>query len=91
MRDAGLTLQGMFPGLVVFTGPMGYYYLARREASLSGEERPAWRTAMRQAETAGTPLYCAPLPQRGGDKAFLSLARAIRGDSSSVLHESLTA
>ena len=54
MRDAGLTLQGMFPGLVVFTGPMGYYYLARREASLSGEERPAWRTAMRQAETAGT-------------------------------------
>ncbi len=64
MREAGLTLRRMFPGLVVFTGPMGYYYLDRLEAGLSDEERHEWRTAMTQAETAGTlfiaqPFHCA--------------------------------
>jgi SAM-dependent methyltransferase len=68
MRDAGLTLQGMFPGLVVFTGPMGYYYLARRAASLSGEERHAWRTAMRQAERAGTLFIALPFHSAVGTK-----------------------
>jgi SAM-dependent methyltransferase len=64
MRDAGLTLRRLFPGLVAFTGPMGYYYLDRLEAGLSDAERHEWHTAIAQAETAGTlfiaqPFHCA--------------------------------
>jgi ubiquinone/menaquinone biosynthesis C-methylase UbiE len=64
MHDAGLTLRRMCPGLVTFTGPMGYYYLDRLEAGLSAEERHEWCTAMTQAETTGTlfiaqPFHCA--------------------------------
>jgi SAM-dependent methyltransferase len=60
MRDAGLTLRSMFPGLMTFTGPMGDYYLARRAAGLSDEERHAWHTALTQAETAGTLFIAQP-------------------------------
>jgi SAM-dependent methyltransferase len=64
MHDAGLTLRRIGPGLVTFTGPMGYYYLDRLEAGLSEEERHEWCTAMTQAETTGTlfiaqPFHCA--------------------------------
>jgi SAM-dependent methyltransferase len=64
MHDAGLTLRRLCPGLVTFTGPMGYYYLDRLEAGLSEEERHEWRTSMAQAETTGTlflaqPFHCA--------------------------------
>ncbi len=64
MRDAGLTLRRIGPGLVTFTGPMGYYYLDRLEAGLSEEERHEWCSAMTQAETTGTlfiaqPFHCA--------------------------------
>ena len=64
MRDAGHILRRLFPGLVAFTGPMGYYYLDRLEAGLSDAERHEWHTAMAQAETAGTlfiaqPFHCA--------------------------------
>jgi SAM-dependent methyltransferase len=60
MHDAGLIIQSMFPGLMTFTGPMGYYYLARRAASLSGEERHEWHTDLTQAETAGTLFIAQP-------------------------------
>jgi hypothetical protein len=50
----------MFPGLMTFTGPMGYYYLARRAASLSGKERHEWHTALTQAETVGTLFIAQP-------------------------------
>lgn len=64
MHDAGLTLRRIGPGLVTFTGPMGYYYLDRLEAGLSEEERHEWCSAMTQAETTGTlfiaqPFHCA--------------------------------
>jgi len=68
MRDAGLTTRSMFPSLAAFTGPMGYYYLDRLEASLSGEERHAWRTAMTQAETAGTLFIAQPFHGAVGTK-----------------------
>jgi len=68
MRDAGLAIRRMFPGLMTFTGPMGYYYLARREASLSGEERHEWYTALIQAETAGTLFIALPCHGAVGTK-----------------------
>jgi hypothetical protein len=55
---------------MTFTGPMGYYYLARREASLSGEERHEWHTALTQAETAGTLFIAQPFHGAVGTKPF---------------------
>ena len=60
MRDAGLIIRSMFPGLMTFTGPMGYYYLARREAGLNNEERHEWHSALTQAEAAGTLFIAQP-------------------------------
>lgn len=68
MRDAGLILRRMFPGLVAFTGPMGYYYLDRLEAELSDEERHEWHTALTQAEAAGTLFIAQPFHGAVGTK-----------------------
>jgi SAM-dependent methyltransferase len=68
MHDAGLTLWRMCPGLVTFTGPMGYYYLDRLEAGLSEEERHEWRTALTQAETTGTLFIAQPFHGAVGTK-----------------------
>jgi SAM-dependent methyltransferase len=68
MHDAGLTLWRMCPGLVTFTGPMGYYYLDRLEAGLSEEERHEWRTALTQAETTGALFIAQPFHGAVGTK-----------------------
>ena len=68
MRDAGLTLQKMLPGLAAFTGPMGYYYLDRLEATLRARERHEWHKAMTQAETAGTLFIAQPFHSAVGIK-----------------------
>ena len=68
MGDAGLIIQRMLPGLAAFTGPMGYYYLDRIEAGLSDEERQEWRTAMNQAENAGTLFIAQPFHSAVGRK-----------------------
>ena len=68
MRDADLIIRSMFPGLMTFTGPMGYYNLARRAAGLSDEERHEWHTALTQAETAGTLFIAQPFHGAVGRK-----------------------
>lgn len=64
VREAGLTDLKLLPQLAPLTGPMGYYYLDRIQATLGIEERNEWHTAMAQAEAEGTlfiaqPFHCA--------------------------------
>jgi len=97
MRDAGLTLQSMCPGLMTFTGPIGYYYLARRAASLSQEERQEWHTALTQAETAGTLFIAQPFHGAVETKPALTWssppgeAEAVMGAHTTLLQQSAQA
>jgi hypothetical protein len=83
MRDAGPTLRRLFPGLVAFTGPMGYCYLDGLEAGLSGEGRHEWRTAMTQAETAGTLFMAQPFHCAVGMKPS-GASRRLQGEAAAV-------